>query len=181
MWSNFRRLVRQSTRVGLGLHSPGRTGARRTSISHLHVALSLFCGAGSGEYRGMNRPLVFLTAVLGFTGVALGALGAHALKRAAENWPDAVERLAWWELGARYHLIHALAVGLVAVLAMSRGTRRHTIAAAFFTAGVVLFSGSLYAMALTGTRGLGIVTPFGGLAFLAGWISVGVLSLSKSH
>ena len=129
----------------------------------------------------MTRPLIWLCSALGFTGVAFGALGAHALKRAADSWPDAAERLAWWELGARYHLIHALAVGIVAALALHGGTRRHTTAAAFFTCGVVLFSGSLYAMALTGTRSLGIVTPFGGLAFLAGWLTVGLCAGAGSR
>ena len=64
----------------------------------------------------MDRRLTFLTAFLGFTAVALGAMGAHAVKGAVLGLPDAVDRLNWWELGARYHLIHALAVGLVAVL-----------------------------------------------------------------
>lgn len=129
----------------------------------------------------MNRGLVWLCAALGFTGVAFGALGAHALKRAAEGWPDAAERLGWWELGARYHLVHALAVGLVAALAAQGGTRRHTAAAALFTAGVLLFSGSLYAMALTGVRGLGAVTPFGGLAFLGGWVALGLCARAESR
>jgi uncharacterized membrane protein YgdD (TMEM256/DUF423 family) len=107
---------------------------------------------------------------LGFLGVACGALGAHAVKALGED------RLAWWETGARYHLIHALAVGLLAAIVPARAK----LTAALFVAGVVLFSGSLYALALTGTRALGMVTPFGGLSFLAGWLVLGMAALSRS-
>jgi uncharacterized membrane protein YgdD (TMEM256/DUF423 family) len=121
----------------------------------------------------MDRRLTFLTAFLGFTAVALGALGAHAVKGAVLGLPDAVDRLNWWEIGARYHLIHALAVGLVAGLSAHVTSRFPNIAAGLFTLGIALFSGSLYVMALTGVRSLGMVTPFGGLCFLAGWVALG--------
>jgi uncharacterized membrane protein YgdD (TMEM256/DUF423 family) len=117
----------------------------------------------------MDRRLAYVTGLLGFTGVALGALGAHAVKGAVRELADAADRLGWWELGARYHLVHALAVGLAAVMAANVADRLPRLAAALFTAGVALFSGSLYVMALTGARALGAVTPLGGLAFLAGW------------
>ena len=122
----------------------------------------------------MNRLLTTLAAVFSFTGVAFGALGAHALKAAVGTLTDAAERLAWWETGARYHLLHALALGLLAVLAGHVEGKLTKAAAACFVAGIALFSGSLYALALTGTRALGMITPFGGLAFLAGWLLVGV-------
>lgn len=121
----------------------------------------------------MDRRLAFLTAFLGFTAVALGALGAHAVKGAVLGLPDAADRLGWWEIGARYHVIHALAVGLVAVLSAHVTSRFPNIAAGLFTLGIILFSGSLYVMALTGVRALGMVTPFGGLSFLAGWVALG--------
>ena len=121
----------------------------------------------------MDRRLAFLTAFLGFSAVALGALGAHAVKGAVLGLPDAVDRLNWWEIGARYHLVHALAVGLVAVLSAHVSGRFPNIAAGLFTLGTILFSGSLYVMALTGVRTLGAVTPFGGAFFLAGWIALG--------
>lgn len=117
----------------------------------------------------MDRRLAYLSGFLGFSGVALGALGAHAVKSAVRELPDAADRLGWWELGARYHLVHALAVGLAAVMAAHVVDRLPRLAAGLFAVGVALFSGSLYLMALTGLRGLGAVTPFGGLAFLAGW------------
>ncbi len=122
----------------------------------------------------MNRMLATLTALFAFTGVAFGALGAHALKTSVALLPDAAQRLAWWDTAARYHLIHALGLGVVAVLAAQVPSRLPRVAAVCFVAGIGLFSGSLYALALTGTRALGMVTPFGGIAFLLGWLLVGI-------
>lgn len=118
----------------------------------------------------MHRMLGQVFAGLAFLGVALGALGAHGLKSLVRELPDAADRLAWWETGARYHLVHALALGLVAVLAARTTSRLPQVAAGLFIAGVVLFSGSLYAMGLTGARSLGAITPIGGLAQLSGWL-----------
>jgi uncharacterized membrane protein YgdD (TMEM256/DUF423 family) len=120
----------------------------------------------------MHRRLTFLTAFLGFTGVALGAFGAHGLKASLVGLEDAAQRLAWWETASRYHLIHALAVGFVAVLSAHVTSKFPNIAAGLFGLGITLFSGSLYVMAVTGEKGLGIVTPFGGVAFLAGWVAL---------
>lgn len=114
-----------------------------------------------------------LAALLGFTGVAFGAFGAHAVKGVVEPLADGAVRLGWWETAARYHLIHALAVGLAAVLNGQVINQFGRWAAIFFTVGIVLFSGSLYAMTFTGTRALGAITPLGGAAFLAGWIAIG--------
>jgi uncharacterized membrane protein YgdD (TMEM256/DUF423 family) len=106
--------------------------------------------------------MIMLSSLLGFTGVACGALGAHAVKALG---PEALD---WWNTAAKYHLIHALAVGLVAALPI----KTRFWAAGLFTSGIVLFSGSLYVLALTGVRALGMVTPFGGLCFLAGWAAM---------
>lgn len=122
----------------------------------------------------MHRSLLLLCAALGFTGVALGAFGAHGLKSSLEGLADGAQRLAWWETGARYHLWHALAVGLAAALAPHVRSPLPKAAGALFAAGILLFSGSLYAMAVTGVRGLGLVTPFGGFAFLLGWTALGL-------
>jgi uncharacterized membrane protein YgdD (TMEM256/DUF423 family) len=117
--------------------------------------------------------ITMLAAVLGFTGVALGAFGAHGVKKLVEGLADGAQRLAWWETGARYHLVHALAVGLCAVLAgQVKGSAVPAIAAWCFAGGTVLFAGSLYVMTVTGIRALGAVTPFGGLLLLAGWALV---------
>ncbi|MFO0594610.1 MAG: DUF423 domain-containing protein [Myxococcaceae bacterium] len=122
----------------------------------------------------MDRRLGQLCAFLGFSGVAVGAFGAHGLKSMLEGAADQAQRLQWWETGARYHLVHALAVGLVAVLASHVTSRFPTWAAGLFTLGTLLFSGSLYVMGFTGMRALGAVTPFGGLCFLAGWVALGL-------
>ena len=114
----------------------------------------------------MSRTFVFLGALSGFVAVAAGAFGAHALKR---RLPD--DLLAVFETGARYQMYHALALVLVGALAL-RATEDDSLLGAagwLFVAGTVLFSGSLYALALTGVRKLGAITPLGGLAFLAGW------------
>lgn len=106
-----------------------------------------------------------VAAINGFLAVAAGAFGAHALQGRLE--PHA---LAVFETGARYQMYHALAIGLAAALAARSVAAQ--VACWLFLAGIVLFSGSLYALALTGVRALGFVTPFGGFAFLAGWAAL---------
>jgi uncharacterized membrane protein YgdD (TMEM256/DUF423 family) len=96
-------------------------------------------------------------AIAGFLGVGLGAFGAHGL-------------LAVFETGVRYQLVHALALLVVGVLIGRRSTKILAAAGWCFAAGIILFCGSLYVLALTGTTAAGIVTPFGGLLFLAGWL-----------
>jgi uncharacterized membrane protein YgdD (TMEM256/DUF423 family) len=117
----------------------------------------------------MDRRWMSVAAVLGFAGVALGAFGAHGLRRAIEGLPDAAQRLGWWETAARYHLVHALAVGFASVAAAHTPGRAARIAGALFVTGIVVFSGSLYVMGATGLELLGALTPVGGLAQLAGW------------
>jgi uncharacterized membrane protein YgdD (TMEM256/DUF423 family) len=110
--------------------------------------------------------LFFIAAcVAAFLGVALGAFGAHALKEALP--PDL---LTVFETAVRYQMYHAFAL-LAAAWAWARWPRRAIVAAGWlFITGIVLFSGSLYLLALTGVRVLGAITPVGGLAFLAGWL-----------
>jgi uncharacterized membrane protein YgdD (TMEM256/DUF423 family) len=120
----------------------------------------------------MHRLFFTFAAVLGFLSVALGAFGAHGLKAHLAALPDGVDRLEWWKTAALYHLTHALA------LALSAGwfgqTRAGRVACVAFCTGIVLFSGSLYTMTLTGTRWLGAITPLGGLALLVGWAALAV-------
>ena len=112
----------------------------------------------------MERRFFALGAMLAMIGVAAGAFGAHALK--SRLTPD---MLAVFEVGVRYQLVHALAL-LAVAWAITRWPGRAVLyAGALFIAGIVLFSGSLYLLALTGERSLGAITPFGGFAFLAGW------------
>ncbi|HEY1636928.1 MAG TPA: DUF423 domain-containing protein, partial [Rhizomicrobium sp.] len=77
-----------------------------------------------------------------------------------------------FETGARYQMYHALAIGLAAFAMREQAAVPAQVAAALFLAGIVVFSGSLYAVALSGTRGFGLVTPFGGLSFLLGWAAL---------
>ncbi len=111
------------------------------------------------------------TGVNGFVAVALGAFGAHGLQRWLAGAEALERRLAWWQTASQYHLTHALALGVAAYLA-SREPGVGKIAGVCFQIGILLFSGSLYAMTLSGARWLGAVTPFGGLALLGGWAAV---------
>src|SRR5262245_17769785 len=117
----------------------------------------------------MFRLFLALSALNGFAAVALGAFGAHGLRRRLAALADGVERLDWWRTAASYHLAHALAIGLVAMLVARSASTALTVAGFAFFIGIALFSGSLYVMVLTGVRALGAVTPIGGLAFLVGW------------
>lgn len=108
--------------------------------------------------------------VSGFLAVALGAFGAHGLQSRLDGVADGAKRLAWWQTAAQYHLLHALALALVAFAVTRAPSAR--FAGYSFVVGTLLFSGSLYAMALGAPRFLGAVTPFGGLALLAGWATL---------
>jgi uncharacterized membrane protein YgdD (TMEM256/DUF423 family) len=113
----------------------------------------------------MDRLFVTLGAASGFVAVAAGAFGAHALR--ARLAPDL---LAVFETAARYQMYHALALLAVAWVAARWPGPLPQWAGWLFVLGTVLFSGSLYALALSGVRWLGAITPLGGAAFLAGWI-----------
>lgn len=104
-----------------------------------------------------------LGAVLAGLGVAAGAFGAHALR----HLPDG--DLAIYETAVRYQLIHALALLAVALVAAQWPGRLVHVAGWAFVTGVVVFSGSLYALVFSGIRWLGAITPIGGVAFLLGW------------
>jgi uncharacterized membrane protein YgdD (TMEM256/DUF423 family) len=103
-------------------------------------------------------------AVLGLVAVAFGAFGAHALR--ARLSPD---MLAIWKTANEYHFYHALALLLVGVMARHTPSINYGVPAACFLIGTLVFSGSLYVLALSGMRWLGAITPIGGLLFLAGW------------
>ena len=122
---------------------------------------------------------IAVAAVMGFTAVALGAFGAHGLEGALAGATDAAERLEWWETAARYHLMHALAVGLTAWAHERRPSRASTIAATAFVIGVAIFAGTLYAMALGAPHWLGAITPLGGVSLLVGWAALAVSALRR--
>lgn len=137
-----------------------------------------FAGAFHLEWS-MNanaQQLVSVGAILAFLGVALGAFGAHALKAKL-----AADMLAVYQTAVQYHLWHALGVVLIGVLAqLLPASKWMPIAGWTMVAGIVIFSGSLYALAISGIRVLGAVTPIGGLALLAAWLllSYGVVKLN---
>jgi uncharacterized membrane protein YgdD (TMEM256/DUF423 family) len=112
----------------------------------------------------MDKTLLLVGAVAGFLAVALGAFGAHGLRSRLS--PD---MLAAFETGVRYHMYHTLAILIVALMLARFDGWMIRAAGWAFTAGIVLFSGSLYLLALTGVTVLGAITPIGGLAFLVGW------------
>lgn len=112
----------------------------------------------------MARRLLMMGAVSGMLCVILGAFGAHGL----ENQLPA-QHLEWWRKAVDYQAMHSLVLLAVGLLALQQGSRLLQWSGWSFLIGILLFSGSLYLLALTGTRPLGMVTPFGGLAFIIGW------------
>ena len=115
---------------------------------------------------------VFLTlaGIFGALGVAIGAFGAHALEGKLDE-----RAIAIFETATRYQLIHALAIALVALLALQQGEEISTplaVSGWSYCAGILLFSGSLYALALSGVKILGAIAPLGGTAFIVGWIAL---------
>ncbi|MEO7724083.1 MAG: DUF423 domain-containing protein [Chthoniobacterales bacterium] len=108
----------------------------------------------------MNLLLFRTAAALGFLAVALGAFGAHALKGPL----TANQTTEVWKTAVLYHFVHALVLIVLATLPAA-----NRITAGLFIGGIVIFSGSLYLLALTNMKWLGAITPLGGLCFLAGW------------
>jgi len=118
----------------------------------------------------MMKIFVVLGSLSAFLGVGLGAFGAHGLKTKVTP-----EMLAVWQTGVLYHLVHALGlllIGIICHLMPEAATARNAGWAVLL--GTVLFSGSLYLMVLTGIKPLGMITPFGGIAFLLGWLLLGI-------
>jgi len=108
-------------------------------------------------------------AICGGVAVAAGAFGAHGLRGRLDE-----AAVSAFETAARYHLIHSIAIVLAGERAARSPSRAAEIAGNIFITGIVLFSGSLYALALGAPRVVGLVTPFGGLAFIAGWVALAV-------
>ena len=110
---------------------------------------------------------VAIGAISGALSVAFGAFGAHALRQQLS-----ADNLAVFETAARYQMYHALALVAVGLMGVKIDSLAIRLAGAAFTVGTVLFSGSLYTLVLSNVRALGIITPFGGVAFIAGWIAL---------
>jgi uncharacterized membrane protein YgdD (TMEM256/DUF423 family) len=124
-----------------------------------------------------TKTLTATGAICAFLGVALGAFGAHGLKAVIP-----ADRLAVYHTGVDYHLVHALAILLVAALADRLSNERLVRAVGWlFTSGIVIFSGSLYALAITNVKILGAITPLGGVCFLSGWALLAAATLRISQ
>lgn len=115
----------------------------------------------------MQRWALLVAAVAGFLAVALGAFAAHGLRNVLS-----AEYLTVFQTGVHYQMVHALALLAVGMLVQKSPARSLRVAAWSFTLGIVLFSGSLYALTLSGVRSLGMITPLGGVAFLVGWAAL---------
>jgi uncharacterized membrane protein YgdD (TMEM256/DUF423 family) len=123
-----------------------------------------------------ERHLITCGALNMFIAITAGAFGAHALKPILS-----VDMLSVWQTAVQYQAIHGL--GLIAIANQTHRLNRQKIVlcGALMLLGILLFSGSLYALALTGIRTLGIVTPFGGIAFLSAWGCFIWVSLQKNE
>lgn len=122
----------------------------------------------------MASTFIVLAAINGFLGVALGAFAAHSL---AAYFSDKPRLEANFKTGVQYHFYHALALLGVAWASSQWTSSLIALAGWLFLLGIILFSGSLYVLSLTGKRWLGAITPLGGLAFLVGWILLGLGAL----
>lgn len=123
----------------------------------------------------MESTFLLIGALAAFAGVALGAFGAHGLRTRLSP-----EMLAVFETGVRYQMYHALALLLTAAAMGRMGDARLLVIAGWlFVAGIVLFSGSLYALTLSGVSMLGAITPIGGLAFLIGWACLALFAAAR--
>ncbi len=111
------------------------------------------------------KALAVISALSGFVAVALGAFGAHGLRGLVEP-----ELLVVWQTAVQYQMFHALALLAIVVVGVRQTSSLLVASGWLFAAGTLLFSGSLYGLVITGNKSLGMVTPFGGVLFLIGWI-----------
>ena len=118
----------------------------------------------------MTRIFLAIASVLGGISVILGAFASHALKDRLSD-----RALEIWETGTKYQMYHALALILIALLITRLPASTSLVVAGYaFITGILLFSGSLYALSLSGIKWLGAITPLGGVAFIIGWICLAV-------
>lgn len=122
----------------------------------------------------MDKTFFFIGSLSGAIGVLLGAFGSHGLRKRLTT-----ESMATFEIGVRYQMYHAFALIAASIASgQGRASSLPSIAGWLFAIGTILFSGSLYLLALTQKRWLGAITPFGGLAFIAGWVCLALSALS---
>ena len=122
----------------------------------------------------MTKTILLSASILLALAVAIGAFGAHGLKAHLST-----EMLQTYKTGVEYHFYHALGLLLIGILSISFPSGLLNWSAILLTIGIILFSGSLYVLAITGIKWLGAITPFGGLSFIAGWVLLFVAVLKK--
>ncbi len=127
------------------------------------------------------RSIILLAGITGALGVMLGAFGAHGLPNMLQDVPpeELAKRIKNFETAADYHLMHALAIMATAAIACHRPSKALTVATLCFLAGIVIFSGCLYAYSVTGIKTFGMIVPIGGVSFILGWIAL-ALSAQKN-
>ncbi len=123
------------------------------------------------------NPLLIIVAILGFLTVAIGAFAAHGLKSVLSS-----QALSWVDTGVQYQMFHTLALMVIAFVLIQWPQWRQLVwSSGCFIVGIILFSGSLYAMALTGNKAFAWLTPLGGMAFLLGWGTLLWAALSRQN
>ncbi|PJZ54321.1 DUF423 domain-containing protein [Leptospira adleri] len=123
---------------------------------------------------GKQKTILILSSISGFLGVAIGAFGAHALKPFLSP-----EMLAIYETGNKYHLIHSIPPLILSLTGYVHTSKSAWLSAILFLFGVLIFSGSLYLLAVTGIKILGAITPIGGICFLLAWALLGLSAIRK--
>ena len=123
----------------------------------------------------MAKVWLVLAAASGFLSVALGAFGAHSLKTFLDEYGKSI-----YEKAVIYQMFHTIALFAVGLLQLYFRNTSFSIAGACFLTGILLFSGSLYVLAITGIKWIGAITPIGGVSFLLGWVFFG-LKIIKAH
>ena len=123
----------------------------------------------------MTKKWIGIGAILVMLSVMIGAFGAHMLKPIIGE-----DKISVYETGVQYHMIHALGIILIGVIAKLFGETKLLVwSARLLFVGIILFSGSLYALSISGLGPLGAITPLGGVSFIAGWICLSVTALKK--
>ena len=122
----------------------------------------------------MGQIFISISAILGLIGVALGAFGAHGLKERLS-----ADMMSVYQTGSQYHLIHALALLGIGILARQMDVTAIKVAGISMIFGILVFSGSLYALAISGVRILGAITPIGGVGFMIGWAALALAAIQN--
>ena len=128
------------------------------------------------DHSMTGKKIIKLAAILGACAVGIGAFGAHGLKEILTE----TGRSETFETGVKYHFYHSLAIFLIGILALIKPEwKKLSTAAILMIIGILIFSGSLYVLSLTGITWLGAITPLGGVALIAGWVLV-IVAASKN-